>query len=119
MIINSKVRVVGFGGKEWIGTLRGTTENQMSIVRDEESRDWAISSGKVYPMVPLRVGDLVTSTLGEGTSTFKIVATEIDTDTGEELYICRSTYSDASWNSRKRYAYSNSDLMSYFSSACY
>lgn len=114
MKINSKVRVVGFGSsdglREWEGTLKGKTANNISVVRDGAGRDWAVPNNQIFNVVPLKVRDIVTSTLGEGTSRFEIVTTEIDRETGEELYICRSMYSDATWSGRKRYAYSNSEL---------
>ena len=95
-----KVRIVNFGGKEWIGDLISTTHNNMSIVRDSSNRDWAIPNQSVVDARPLSIGDDVKSLLGDGR--FVIVATEVDTSTGELLYICRSTHSESSWNSRKK-----------------
>lgn len=105
-----RVKVLGFMRKEWLGELKGKTANNMSVIRDDAGRDWAVPNQQVFNIVPLKIGYKVRSTIGEGYSRFVIVTTELDMDTGEELYICRSRYSTATWDSRKRYAYSSGEL---------
>ena len=102
-----RVRVLNFkSGLK--GNLLFETENNMSVVKDDEGKIWSVPKQDVLQIVPFAIGDVVKSILGFGDSRFTIVAIENSKD--GIFYICRSMRSDSTWESKKRYAYTDNEI---------